>query len=179
MCLWRCRFKAQKSLDFQGPLLQVAFVMDLPASKSLRPAPYLQQVHVCINSYFLNLTKNFSVQLNNYFYLAFNFINSGLYGYVKPPFSMHVNCTYRWNNMLQGQQSTIIETKIPNLSVNLYSQHPPHRFLQIPSLSCEREMVKNLEKLRPLREKIQPKYAASLINFRQEFANSAHRRSVV
>jgi hypothetical protein len=82
--------------------------------------------------------------------------------------------------MLQGLQNNIPETKVKNLSVKLCPQHTQHRFLQIPLLSCEREeAVKNWEKLHPLREKIQPKYAASLINFRQEFANSAHRRSVV
>ncbi len=38
-------FKGPKSLDFQGPPLQTALVMDLPPSKSIRPAPYKQQVH--------------------------------------------------------------------------------------------------------------------------------------
>ena len=37
----RCHFRAQKSLDFQGPPL----VMILHASKPLRTAPYKQQVH--------------------------------------------------------------------------------------------------------------------------------------
>jgi hypothetical protein len=38
---------ATKSLDFQGPPLLMAQVMDLPPSKSktLGPAPYKQQVH--------------------------------------------------------------------------------------------------------------------------------------
>ncbi len=40
-----CHFRAQKSLDFQGPPLPLALVMDLPASKSLRSAPCKQQVH--------------------------------------------------------------------------------------------------------------------------------------
>ncbi len=35
---------AQKSLDFQGPPLPTALEMDLPSSKSFRPAPYKQQV---------------------------------------------------------------------------------------------------------------------------------------
>ncbi len=39
-----CHFMAQKCLDFQGPLLSVALEIDLPASKSLRPASYKQQV---------------------------------------------------------------------------------------------------------------------------------------
>jgi hypothetical protein len=39
-----CHFRAPKSLDFQGPPLPNALEMDLPASKSLRPAPYKQQV---------------------------------------------------------------------------------------------------------------------------------------
>ncbi len=33
-------FLGPKSLDFQGPPLQAALVMDFPASKSIRPAPY-------------------------------------------------------------------------------------------------------------------------------------------
>jgi hypothetical protein len=41
----RCYFRAQKGLDFQGPPLLLALVMELPASKSLRPSPYKQQVH--------------------------------------------------------------------------------------------------------------------------------------
>jgi hypothetical protein len=46
----RCNFRAQKSLDFQGPPLPMALEMDFPPSKSLRPAPYIyiyynQQVH--------------------------------------------------------------------------------------------------------------------------------------
>jgi hypothetical protein len=41
-----CRhFRARKSLDIQGPPLPMALKMDLPASKSLRPTPYKQQVH--------------------------------------------------------------------------------------------------------------------------------------
>ncbi len=32
-------------LDFKGPPLQTALVMDFPASKSVRPAPYKKQVH--------------------------------------------------------------------------------------------------------------------------------------
>jgi hypothetical protein len=32
-----CHFRAQKILDFQGPLIPIALKMDLPASKSLRP----------------------------------------------------------------------------------------------------------------------------------------------
>ncbi len=36
---------AQKSLDFQGPPLPMALEVNFPASKSLRPAPYNQQVH--------------------------------------------------------------------------------------------------------------------------------------
>jgi hypothetical protein len=35
----------QKSLDFQGLPLPMALEVDLPASKSLRPAPYKKQVH--------------------------------------------------------------------------------------------------------------------------------------
>jgi hypothetical protein len=31
---------AENILDFQGPPLPMALEMDLPASKSLRPAPY-------------------------------------------------------------------------------------------------------------------------------------------
>jgi hypothetical protein len=38
-------FQGQKSLDFQSPPLPMALKMDFPASKSLRPAPYKQQVH--------------------------------------------------------------------------------------------------------------------------------------
>ncbi len=38
-------FRAQKIFDYQGPSLPVALVMDLPASKSLRPAPYNQPIH--------------------------------------------------------------------------------------------------------------------------------------
>jgi hypothetical protein len=34
-------FQGQKSLDFQGPPFPTALVMDLPAPKALRPAPYL------------------------------------------------------------------------------------------------------------------------------------------
>ncbi len=41
----RCHFKAQKSLDIQGPPLPMALEMDLTPSKSLRPAPYKKQVH--------------------------------------------------------------------------------------------------------------------------------------
>ncbi len=41
----RCLLRAQKSLDFQGPPLQTALVMDFPASNSIRPAPYKQHVH--------------------------------------------------------------------------------------------------------------------------------------
>jgi len=41
----RCHFRAPKSLDFQGPSLPTVLVMDLPESKSLRPAPYKQQPH--------------------------------------------------------------------------------------------------------------------------------------
>jgi hypothetical protein len=40
----RCHFRAQKSLDFQGPPLPMALEMDIPASKSLRLATYKQQV---------------------------------------------------------------------------------------------------------------------------------------
>jgi hypothetical protein len=36
--------RAQKSRDIQGPPLPMVPVMDLPASKSLRPTPYKQQV---------------------------------------------------------------------------------------------------------------------------------------
>ncbi len=36
----RCHFRAQKSLDFQGPPLPMALKIEFPASKSLRPAPY-------------------------------------------------------------------------------------------------------------------------------------------
>jgi hypothetical protein len=41
----RCRFRAQKSIDFRGPPLPMALENDFPASKSLCPAPYQQQVH--------------------------------------------------------------------------------------------------------------------------------------
>ncbi len=41
----RCHFRAHKSPHFQGPRLAMALEMDLPASKSLRPAPCKQQVH--------------------------------------------------------------------------------------------------------------------------------------
>jgi hypothetical protein len=37
-----CHFRDQKSHDFQGPNLPMGLVMDLPASKSLRPEPYIQ-----------------------------------------------------------------------------------------------------------------------------------------
>jgi hypothetical protein len=40
-----CHFRAQKCLDFQGPLLQMALKMDLPVLKSLSPASYQQKVH--------------------------------------------------------------------------------------------------------------------------------------
>ncbi len=40
-----CHFRAQQSLAFQGPSLPMALVIDLPASKSLRPTPCKQQVH--------------------------------------------------------------------------------------------------------------------------------------
>jgi hypothetical protein len=39
-----CYFRAQRSLDFQGPPLPMAFKMDFLPSKSLCPAPYKQQV---------------------------------------------------------------------------------------------------------------------------------------
>jgi hypothetical protein len=43
---FRCQyFMAQKSLDVQGPSLPIAIEIDLPASKSLRPATYKQLVH--------------------------------------------------------------------------------------------------------------------------------------
>jgi hypothetical protein len=57
----RCNFRAQKSLDFQGPPLPVALQMDFPPSKSLRPAPYIykQQVYYCsaqiVRIFFINL----------------------------------------------------------------------------------------------------------------------------
>jgi hypothetical protein len=35
----------KESLDFQGPPLPMAIEMDLPPSKSFRPAPYKQQIH--------------------------------------------------------------------------------------------------------------------------------------
>ncbi len=41
----RCPFRAQKSLDFKARPFQWASKLDFPASKSLRPAPYKQQVH--------------------------------------------------------------------------------------------------------------------------------------
>jgi hypothetical protein len=37
-------FQGPKSLDFQGPSLPMALEMYFPASKSLRPEPYKQQV---------------------------------------------------------------------------------------------------------------------------------------
>ncbi len=40
-----CHFSAQKSLDFHGPPLTMPLEMDLPAPKSLNPAPYKDQVH--------------------------------------------------------------------------------------------------------------------------------------
>jgi hypothetical protein len=39
-----CHIRAQKGLNFQSPTLPVALEIDLSASKSLRPAPYKQQV---------------------------------------------------------------------------------------------------------------------------------------
>jgi hypothetical protein len=41
----RGHFRDHKNLDFQGPLPPMALEMDFPPSKSLRPAPYKQQVH--------------------------------------------------------------------------------------------------------------------------------------
>jgi hypothetical protein len=41
-CLARCHFRAQNSLDFEGPPLPIALEMDFPATKSLRPSPYKQ-----------------------------------------------------------------------------------------------------------------------------------------
>ncbi len=38
--------RAQKSLNFQGPPLSMALEMNLPASKSLFPAPFKQKVHI-------------------------------------------------------------------------------------------------------------------------------------
>jgi hypothetical protein len=38
-------FQGPKISRFQGPPLQTALVMDFPSSKSIRPAPYKQQVH--------------------------------------------------------------------------------------------------------------------------------------
>jgi hypothetical protein len=38
-------FRAQKSLDFQGPSLPMALEMDLSPSESLCHAPFKQQVH--------------------------------------------------------------------------------------------------------------------------------------
>ncbi len=38
-------FRAQKGLNFQSPTLPVSLEIDLYTSKSLRPAPYKQQVH--------------------------------------------------------------------------------------------------------------------------------------
>ncbi len=38
-------FGPKKVKIFQGPPLVIALVMDLPATNSLRPAPYKQQVH--------------------------------------------------------------------------------------------------------------------------------------
>jgi hypothetical protein len=46
----RCHFRAQKSLDFQGPPLPMALEMDFPALKSLRPALYK---HRSINRVFV------------------------------------------------------------------------------------------------------------------------------
>jgi hypothetical protein len=46
---WNLRslpFQGPKSLDFQSPHLPLALEMDLPALKSLRPAPRKQQVQV-------------------------------------------------------------------------------------------------------------------------------------
>jgi hypothetical protein len=34
-----CHFRAQKSIDFQGPPLPITYEMYFPASNSLRPAP--------------------------------------------------------------------------------------------------------------------------------------------
>ena len=42
-CFARCHLRAQKSLDFQGPALPMAFETDFPATKSLRPASCEQQ----------------------------------------------------------------------------------------------------------------------------------------
>ncbi len=59
----RCRCRAQKSLDFQGPSLPMTIEMDFPPSKSLRPAPFKQQVQY-INSYTHNyLTTSTKVLL--------------------------------------------------------------------------------------------------------------------
>jgi hypothetical protein len=42
--VWALPFQAQKSLDFQGPPLPMARVMDLPTSMSVQ-IPYKKQVH--------------------------------------------------------------------------------------------------------------------------------------
>jgi hypothetical protein len=39
-----CHFRAQKTLDFQGPPLLMPLVMDLARLKRFRTAPYKQQV---------------------------------------------------------------------------------------------------------------------------------------
>ena len=45
ICFAHNHFRAPKCFDFQGPPLATDLVKDSPASKSLRPAPYKQQVH--------------------------------------------------------------------------------------------------------------------------------------
>jgi hypothetical protein len=42
----RLALRAQKSFDFQDPPLPMVFQTDLPASKTLRTAPYKKQVYI-------------------------------------------------------------------------------------------------------------------------------------
>jgi hypothetical protein len=56
-----CHFRAQKSLNFQGPTLPVSPEIDFYTSKSLRPAPYKQQGTLIVNfsqgKIFISFTK--------------------------------------------------------------------------------------------------------------------------
>ncbi len=47
-------FRAQRSLDFQSPPFPMALEKDLPASKSLHPALYKQEVHLEILDQLVN-----------------------------------------------------------------------------------------------------------------------------
>jgi hypothetical protein len=58
-----CYFRAQKSLNFQGPTLPVALEINLSASKSLHPEPYKQQGTLLVNFSLCKIYISFTTQM--------------------------------------------------------------------------------------------------------------------